>query len=94
MEQEVGPELYFPARSKTTLTMLSRSNLMVLARTEGFDPTGATNGELRDFITQKTSEAGSSSYIAQRLSTNHVLWYLAAAKVEAADQSTSLLCLC
>ncbi|KAL3155425.1 hypothetical protein ABBQ38_010982 [Trebouxia sp. C0009 RCD-2024] len=60
--------------------MLSRSNLMVLARTEGFDPTGATNGELRDFITQKTSEAGSSSYIAQRLSTNHVLWYLAAAK--------------
>ena len=82
MEQEVGPALCFPNRAKPALRELSRSQLMDLAVSEGINPAGATNGELRDSIAQKRHKAS--------FTTDRVYWRTASVKVEAASQSVSL----
>ena len=47
MEEEAGPDMYFPDLPKTTISMLSRLHTKILPGSQGLDCTGATNGELR-----------------------------------------------
>lgn len=74
MEQELGDELCLPERPTVTLSMLSRSQLSVLAGLDGFAQTGATTGTLRDLVWQTTK------------STSRVHWGVAAVKVQRFEQ--------
>ena len=84
MEQELCTALYFPARAKPALAELTRTELIAVAESEGVNPAGATNGELRDSISQKRNE------VSQGFNTDRVRWESATVKVQTANQSVSL----
>lgn len=74
MAKEAGCELYLPDRPEIKLSMLSQSQLSVLAGLEGFAHTSATSGELRELVWQRTN------------STSCVQWREEAVKVQLFEQ--------